>query len=290
MPGNLQPLDQKFPIVGPDGEPTIYFVKWAQQRQIDIGLGITAEQALQIVVDYLATHPITQGNGISIVPSGNLSDDITISALVQEILDQITTVHGSVLYRDSGGWAALAPGTTGNFLQTQGAGADPVWAAGGGGSAAWATLDVWDFAIDGAIASLPVDVSNLQEVLVYVQNVTASSAGLRGIQVSVDGGVTYFTVSADYVTFATTGITGLAAHVYIGSSSSAAARSGIVRLNAPDLGISPVCLEVPNRAELSYFVGSASPITHIRAANFTSSASGAVLGTLTGGRITVLGR
>ena len=39
-------------------------------------------------------------------------------------------VQGNIIYRDSNanGWKALAPGTSGNFLQTQGAAANPIWA------------------------------------------------------------------------------------------------------------------------------------------------------------------
>lgn len=136
MTGNLQPLDQKFPIVDAQGRPTLYFIKWAQQKQIDIGAGITAEQALQIIEQYLADHTLQAGSGIAITPSGNLSDSPTVAAEVQAILDQITNVHGSILFRGAAGWQALAPGTSGNFLKTNGAGADPSWATGGGGGGA----------------------------------------------------------------------------------------------------------------------------------------------------------
>lgn len=139
MTGNLQPLDQKFPIVTPDGRPTLYFIKWAQQKQIDIGAGITAEQALQIIELYLADHQLQAGSGISISPSGNLSDTPTIATEVQAILDQITNVHGSVLFRGAAGWEALAPGSAGQFLKTNGPAADPTWAAGGGGGGGGST-------------------------------------------------------------------------------------------------------------------------------------------------------
>lgn len=128
MAGNLQPLDQKFPVVNADGTPTDYFTRWAQQRQIDIGKAIT-EQAL---IDYLLAHELQAGNGIGLTPSGNLSDSPTIAAKVQEILDQISTTEGSILYRGAAGWSALAPGTAGKFLQTNGTGADPAWAPAAG--------------------------------------------------------------------------------------------------------------------------------------------------------------
>jgi hypothetical protein len=55
--------------------------------------------------------------------------DVTVSALLD---GAFSSSQGAVLYRDSSGWAALAPGTSGNFLKTQGAGANPVWAAASG--------------------------------------------------------------------------------------------------------------------------------------------------------------
>ena len=38
------------------------------------------------------------------------------------------SAQGDILYRDSGAWKVLAPGTTGQLLQTQGASANPTWA------------------------------------------------------------------------------------------------------------------------------------------------------------------
>lgn len=58
--------------------------------------------------------------------SGGTGDpeELTIST----VLDWISSTRGTVLYRGAAGWAALAPGTSGQVLQTQGAGADPIWA------------------------------------------------------------------------------------------------------------------------------------------------------------------
>lgn len=50
-------------------------------------------------------------------------DELTISGAAQ----------GDILYRDSTSWARLPAGTSGHYLQTQGAGAAPTWAAAGGG-------------------------------------------------------------------------------------------------------------------------------------------------------------
>ena len=54
---------------------------------------------------------------------------------LSEILDFIgSAAQGDILYRGAAGWARLAAGTSGHFLQTQGAGANPQWAAGSGGA------------------------------------------------------------------------------------------------------------------------------------------------------------
>jgi hypothetical protein len=60
---------------------------------------------------------------------------ITEEITVTQVLDWLSSTQGSVLYRDATGWAALAPGTSGQVLQTNGAAANPTWATvSGGGS------------------------------------------------------------------------------------------------------------------------------------------------------------
>lgn len=54
---------------------------------------------------------------------------------LSEILDFIgSAAQGDILYRGAAGWARLAAGTSGHFLQTQGTGANPQWASGSGGA------------------------------------------------------------------------------------------------------------------------------------------------------------
>ncbi len=136
MAGNFQPLDQKFAIVDARGNPTEYFIRWAQQRQLDISSGLTQKD----LTDYLVAHALQEGSGIQITPDGKIPSNPTIAADVQEILDQISATRGAVLYRGLGGWAALLPGTAGQFLKTNGPGLDPEWASAGpvaGGHAWW---------------------------------------------------------------------------------------------------------------------------------------------------------
>lgn len=51
---------------------------------------------------------------------------------LSDILDFIGgATQGDILYRGASGWSRLGAGTSGYFLQTQGASANPAWAAGG---------------------------------------------------------------------------------------------------------------------------------------------------------------
>ena len=52
---------------------------------------------------------------------------------IQALLDSISSTQGAILYRGAADWEGLNPGTSGQFLQTQGAGANPQWADEGGG-------------------------------------------------------------------------------------------------------------------------------------------------------------
>lgn len=74
-----QPLVDNQPIVNERGLPTQYFIRWAQERQIAIEDGITADQAQQLIIDYLAAHALQAGHAIAITPSGSIADDPTIA-------------------------------------------------------------------------------------------------------------------------------------------------------------------------------------------------------------------
>lgn len=77
MSGNLQPLDQKFPIVDANGLPTIYFIKWAQQRQLDIEGGVTAAQVEQLISEWATARSVIAGNGLT--GGGNFSANRTLN-------------------------------------------------------------------------------------------------------------------------------------------------------------------------------------------------------------------
>lgn len=61
----------------------------------------------------------------------------------------IGSTRGAILYRGASGWAILAPSTAGFVLTDGGSGADPSWAASGGGD--FTTLSITDTSGDGSI-------------------------------------------------------------------------------------------------------------------------------------------
>lgn len=75
MTGTLQPLEQQFAIVDAQGRPTEYFIRWAQQKQIDIGDSIT----LGVLQDFLTAHALQEGEGIAFTPDGDLNNAPSIA-------------------------------------------------------------------------------------------------------------------------------------------------------------------------------------------------------------------
>jgi len=68
-------------------------------------------------------------------------DGATVQELVG-IAESLTPAQGDILYYDGSAWVMLTPGTTGEYLETQGAGANPQWSSpAGSGDMLKATYD-----------------------------------------------------------------------------------------------------------------------------------------------------
>jgi hypothetical protein len=148
---------------------------------------------------------LANSTGGSAVPTAN-----TLTAYLDAVFG---TTQGSVLYRGASAWAELGPGTSGQFLETQGAGANPQWAtpvaqtnttwtptdASGAGlsftgvSASYTQIGNMVFyyaqltypttasGSNAAIGGLPVNVANAN----YAQNYgSAKSAGVSTLQLT----------------------------------------------------------------------------------------------------------
>jgi hypothetical protein len=167
MPGELQPLDSKFAIVGPDGRPTLYFTQWAQQRQIDISGGITADDAQTLINDWAAHRQILAGRALD--GGGFLSGDVTIdhaeSLVVPGTYGSATMVPQLVVDQEG---------------HVQGVTEVPITGGGGGGSFSGCRLG-FSAAINITPADTPItinwntetfDVGNWHESVTHPERIT----------------------------------------------------------------------------------------------------------------------
>lgn len=61
----------------------------------------------------------------------NVTGNVTapVPSSLSSLMDvSFSNIQGDVIYRGASGWSALAPGTNGQFLKTQGTGGNPIWA------------------------------------------------------------------------------------------------------------------------------------------------------------------
>jgi hypothetical protein len=100
------PLNPSVRIVDDQGRPTPEFMRWAQS-QADVNTTIPA---------------------------------LSTGSQVSAILDKIGSVVGSLLYRSSTAWSTFGPGSSGQFLKSNGASSAPSWAVPATGATAFTGL------------------------------------------------------------------------------------------------------------------------------------------------------
>jgi hypothetical protein len=106
----------------------------AAQINVANGSGVSGAPTLNLIDT--AVTPASYGDAthvgsFTVDAKGRLTAAANVAITqptVQALLDGISTTQGSILYRGASGWTALAPGTAGLKLTTNGAGADPTWA------------------------------------------------------------------------------------------------------------------------------------------------------------------
>lgn len=76
MAGELQPLISGAKIVNEDGTPTDYFMRWAQNRQIDINDSITLGQLIQVLASIQINAGVGLGGGGALAPDSSVTIDL----------------------------------------------------------------------------------------------------------------------------------------------------------------------------------------------------------------------
>lgn len=173
---NLGPLDWRIAIVTKDGRPTPEFQRrWALQRTnngligfvgtgdgpptdpptgdgevyIDVTsvpnvlyVGFNGDWDVVGVVNFTDLKDVPQdyvGSANKLVQVDMAEDGLVFTDL-SDILDQLGSDQGDIIYRGSAGWVTLIPGTDGQFLTTHGVAADPTWTTGPVGANPTATI------------------------------------------------------------------------------------------------------------------------------------------------------
>lgn len=159
-----------------------------------------------------------------------------------------------------------------------------------GGGTAWAlagtgqtAIGVYDFAVDGAKANIDfAGLGSYNELLVVARGLTDGTSGTRSLQVSVDGGSTFYSASGDYISVNNTGVEANSSVFGGHGTATTAARSFITHiLNMK--GAVKVSIDLSSTAEQRLFIASASDINAIRVLNNGG-------GNITGGTVRVYAR
>lgn len=93
----------------------------AAAQRTTLGAAATSHTHAPADLTFAATQRVAGRN----TAGGGAGEEVTAS----QLFDWISATRGALPYRGASGWAALAPGTAGLVLTSQGAGADPVYAA-----------------------------------------------------------------------------------------------------------------------------------------------------------------
>ena len=212
-------------LIGTD--PTLRKTKTPTVTALAAGVGFTAgtstaitlgadpgsEEHVIVTMDGVTQHRSTYAiSGTTLtfdaaIPTGTAQIEATFGVPVSSVTvpDNSVTLaklaggtDGNIISFDaSGDPVAIATGTSGHFLKSQGAGAQPVFAADNGGSMTF--INTSDLSSAATYSFTAVDASSYDGYGFFLQNVIPATddVGLE-LLTSTDGGSSYDTGSSDY--------------------------------------------------------------------------------------------
>lgn len=123
-----------------------------------------------------------------------------VTKQAQVLLDQITTVNGSLLTRGADGWMGIPAGTADYVLKSQGPGNIPAWApvSSGGGGNGWQLLDSGIADDATTLASPAVDGDGTLKLL--FTDLTVATKSAPRIQISASATVEPTATDNNYIT------------------------------------------------------------------------------------------
>jgi trimeric autotransporter adhesin len=116
---------------------SLYYRKTAGSGAPEVNTLATLKTDLGLTGTNTGDQTITLTGDVTGTGTGSFAATIADNSVDGTDIALGSDAQGDVMYYDGTNWVRLAAGTSGQFLQTQGAAANPIWANGGGGSDNW---------------------------------------------------------------------------------------------------------------------------------------------------------